>query len=105
MADLDWNRFADAVDQRLEELDLSFAGAVWRWPALNKAMLSRACNGQTLSAGNLLLLCRLLELDPFAFVIDGKRRRPRGHEKPTMKTIAERAVTAPAARETREMRG
>lgn len=99
MAELDWNRFADAAEQRLEQLDLSFAGAVARWPALNKAMLSRACNGQTLSAANLLLLCRVLELDPFAFVIDDKRLRL------TMKTIAERAVTAPAARETREMRG
>ncbi|MBB2973967.1 hypothetical protein [Mesorhizobium sp. RMAD-H1] len=95
MAEIAHNRFAGAVAERLAALQVcSFRHAIEKWPHLNTAMLSRACNGRTLSAGNYLLLCRYLGLDPFEFLIEEKRPRI------TMKSILNQAVTASVTRET-----
>jgi hypothetical protein len=95
MAEIDTDTFADEVAARLTALQVhSYRRAVENWPALNVAMLSRACSGQPVSAANMLLLCRYLGLDPFVYLIEAKRRRV------TMKTILNQAVTAPVTRET-----
>ena len=100
MAEIDWTAFAGAVEERLAKRRLSFDRAVRKWPALNKAMLSRAVNEMPLSAGNFLLLCRLLRVSPYRFLILEKRRRLR------LSDIAERAknqaVTVELSRETGE---
>lgn len=64
MADIDRDAFARAVARRLAQAGLSYRKAVARWPALNAGMLSRACCARPLSAGNYLLVCRVLELTP-----------------------------------------
>lgn len=94
MAEIDHAAFAATVSAELARRRLSFGLAVLKWPATNKAMWSRATRGQTLSAGNYLLVCRLLRISPWRFWRDGKARRV------TMKTIVKQAVTAAATRET-----
>lgn len=94
MADVDWNSFADDVKSGLTGQGLSYDGAVSRWPTLNKGLLSRACNGKPLSAGNFLHLCDLLDLDPHCYLAVRK------HSRVTMKSILEQAVTAVVRRET-----
>ena len=94
MAELDWQRFGAAFSERLGELGYTLDRAVQKWPATDKAMLSRACRGVTLSAGNLLLLCEMAGLDPFAFLTREKHRRL------TLKRVAEQHVTAAVSRET-----
>ncbi|WP_166163156.1 hypothetical protein [Chelativorans oligotrophicus] len=98
MAEIDHAAFAAAVAERLARRKLSFERAVAKWPDLNKAMLSRAVNEMPLSAGNFLLLCKVLRMSPYSFLILDKRRRLR------LGDIAERlknqAVTVDLPRET-----
>ena len=96
MADVDCGRFAAAMRCRLDEIGYSLRRAEHQWPQADRAMLSRAVNGKTLSAGNFLLLCELAGLDPYAFIDRGPRRQV------TMKTIVEQMVTPPVQRETSE---
>lgn len=94
MAEIDWPRFGQAFAARLDALGYSFDRAVEKWPQTDKAMLSRACRGVTLSAGNLLLLCEMGGLDPFAFLDRDKQRRL------TLQAVADQHVTAAVSRVT-----
>lgn len=100
MADpFDRARFAATVRSRLD--GISTRAAVAAWPALNVAMISRARNGENLTIGSFLALCRALRLRPLDFHVEGVKRR-----RVTRKTILRQAVTAPAPCEThRETRG
>lgn len=93
MAEIDRDAFAAAVHEALGSRGLSYRAAVAEWPQLNIAMLSRACSCQTISAANMLAVCKALRLDPFEFLLEGKRRRT------TVKTILQQAVTASVSRE------
>lgn len=95
MAEINTEAFADAVVDKLEQRELSYRAAVDKWPELNVAMLSRACSQQNVSAGNLLIICRYLGLDPFVFLVTRKRRRV------TMKSIVKQSVTVSVSREKR----
>lgn len=94
MAEIDRDAFAVTVIEALEQRGLSYRAAVAQWPQLNVAMLSRACSRQPVSAANMLAICKVLGLDPMAFLIEGKRQRH------TLKSIVKQAVTASASRET-----
>ncbi|MER9471064.1 hypothetical protein [Mesorhizobium sp. M0520] len=94
MADVAFRKFADAFQQRLDALGYSLRIAEQKWPDTDRAMLSRATNGKTLSAGNYLLLCNYAGLDPYAYV------EAAAHRRVTMKTISEQLVTPPVQRET-----
>lgn len=94
MADVAFHRFADAFQQRLDALGYSLRVAEQKWPETDRAMLSRAINGKTLSAGNYLLLCNYAGLDPYTYFEAAPHRRV------TIKTIVEQLVTPPATRET-----
>lgn len=98
MADVAFHTFAIAFQGRLDSLGYSLRVAEQKWPDTDRAMLSRAINGKTLSAGNYLLLCNYAGLDPYAYF----ERRPRRCV--TMKTIAEQLVTPPVQRETESLR-
>ncbi len=98
MAEIGFEKFADAFQQRLDQLGYSLRVAEEKWPETDRAMLSRAINGKTLSAGNYLLLCEYAGLDPYRYLARNPRRRV------TMKTIAEQMVTPSVARETLRMR-
>ncbi len=87
-------RFAATVRRRLD--GISTRQAVAAWPALNAAMISRARNGENLTIGSFLTLCKALRLRPLAFLAEGVKRR-----RVTRKTILQQAVTASATRETR----
>lgn len=75
MPDIDRERFGRDVGRALARRFPSYGAAVRAWPELNKALLSRAVNGERLSPGNLLAICERLSLDPFAYLIGEKRRR------------------------------
>ncbi|RWG76154.1 MAG: hypothetical protein EOQ69_32455 [Mesorhizobium sp.] len=95
MADpFDRERFAATVRRRLE--GISTRQAVATWPTLNVAMISRAKNGENLTIGSFLTLCKALRLRPLDFHVDGAKRR-----RVTRKTIFQQAVTASVSRETR----
>lgn len=94
MAEIDHAKFAAALSDRLREIGYSLSRATEKWPQTNKAMLSRAASGKVISAGNLLLICHLAGLDPFAFLIMDKQPRM------TMKSILKQTVTAVDKRET-----
>ncbi|RWB85943.1 MAG: hypothetical protein EOQ52_20555 [Mesorhizobium sp.] len=97
MADIAFDRFADAFQRRLDEIGYSLRVAEEKWPQTDRAMLSRAINGKTLSAGNYLLLCEYAGLDPYRFMTRSPRRVV------TMKTIAQHMVTRPVKRETGDL--
>ncbi len=97
MADFDHDAFADAFEARLAEIGYTADRAVQKWPDTDKAMISRARNGKPLSSGNMLLLCQMAVLDPFAFLIVKHKRRV------TRKTILKQLVTVPVTRETPEL--
>lgn len=94
MADVDFARFADAFRCRLDQIGYSLRRAEQQWPDTDRAMLSRAVNGKTLSAGNFLLLCEMAGLDPYAFVGRSPRRQI------TRKSIIKQMVTPSVQRET-----
>lgn len=96
MAEIERKLFAAALTARLRELGYSYGKAVEMWPALNRAMLSRACNGMELSAANYLLVCEMAGLDPYRFL---KREKQTRH---TLKSILNQTVTAGVSREARE---
>lgn len=96
MADIDHARFADDFAARLSGLGYSLSQAAAKWPETDRAMLSRATNGKTLSAGNFLLLCQMAGLDPYLYLTSAKGRRL------TRKIVAQQAVTRGVARETPE---
>ncbi|RWP64896.1 hypothetical protein [Mesorhizobium sp.] len=98
MADIAFDRFASAFQARLDELHYSLRVAEEKWPDTDRAMLSRAVNGKTLSAGNYLLLCNYAGLDPYTWF------EPRPHRRVTLKSIREQLVTAPVTRETEGIR-
>ena len=93
MAELDLARFAGALADRLRACGYSYSQAVEQWPETDRAMLSRAINRKPLSAANFLLLCRKAGLDPFDFLVAGKRRHV------TLKSILDQAVTGGVSRE------
>lgn len=97
MADIAFDQFAQAFHRRLDEIGYSLRRAEQMWPQTDRAMLSRAVNGKTLSAGNYLLLCELAGLDPYRFVTRSPRRIV------TMKSIAKHMVTPPVKRETGDL--
>lgn len=99
MAEIDWPKFAAAARVALKKRDVSYDGLVAVFPDLNKGLLSRACNGMPLSAGNFLRLCRVLWLKPDRFLIVVKRRRVT--LKDILKHQQKQAVTVPVNRETR----
>lgn len=94
MAEVDRQAFARAFRDRLAEIGYSLRRAEAQWPETDLAMLSRASNGITISAGNYLLLCQMAGLDPYAYLDRSPRRRV------TMKSILNQAVTPPVKRET-----
>ena len=94
MADVDFARFAEAFRGRLDQIGYSLRRAEQQWPDTDRAMLSRAVNGKTLSAGNFLLLCEMAGLDPYALFGRGPRRQI------TRKSIIEQMVTPSVQRET-----
>ncbi|WP_156460185.1 hypothetical protein [Mesorhizobium sp. Root157] len=94
MAEVCFADFATALRRRLDVLGYSLRHAEEKWPATDRAMLSRAVNAKPLSAGNYLLLCEMAGFDPYQFMERGKRKRV------TMKTIANHMVTLPVQRET-----
>ncbi len=96
MAEIERKQFAAALVARLRELGYSYGKAVEMWPALNRAMLSRACNGMELSAANYLLVCEMAGLDPYCFLMREKQVRH------TLKSILNQPVTAGVSREARE---
>ncbi|MDZ5697825.1 hypothetical protein [Chelativorans sp. M5D2P16] len=100
MVDIDHAAFARAVRAKLKRRGLSFDRAVDRWPALDKAMLSRACTEKRLSAGNFLLLCEALKLDPYRFLMREKGKRLRMRD--IAKRLSSQSVTQVDKRETRE---
>lgn len=98
MADINHVLFAEAVKHTLQERGLTFGSAVEAWPELNKAMLSRVCAGKPLSAGNFLLLCALLQLRPYDFLVRDKGRRLTLRR--IAKSLCDEPVTVHAKRET-----
>lgn len=94
MAEVCFAEFAAALRRRLDALGYSLRRAEEKWPLTDRAMLSRAVNGKTLSAGNYLLLCEMAGFDPYQFTERGKRRRVTG------KTILDHMVTVRVQRET-----
>lgn len=99
MADIDRQRFAADFAERLSVLGYSLSRAADKWPETDRAMLSRASNGKTLSAGNYLLLCQMAGLDPYLYLVGAKGRRL------TRKTLVKQAVTRGVPRETASMEG
>lgn len=97
MADVNFVAFADAMRRRLDQIGYSLRAAEQKWPQTDRAMLSRAVNGKTLSAGNYLLLCEMAGLDPYAFIERDPRRRV------TLKSISEQMVTPSVQRETADI--
>ena len=93
MAEIDFEQFGQAFRARLDALGYSRARAERQWPATDKAMLSRAANGKTLSAGNYLLLCEMAGLDPYAFIDRAPQRRV------TRKTLLRQSDTPAVSRE------
>lgn len=93
MAEIERKQFAAALTDRLLALGYSYSKAVEMWPALNRAMLSRACNGMELSAANYLLVCEMAGLDPYRFL---SRERQTRH---TLKSILNQPVTVGVSRE------
>ncbi len=98
MADVDFVQFGHDFSRRLGELGYSLDRAVAKWPLTNKALLSRATHGETLSPGNYLLLCEMAGLDPYKCFTPAKRPRP--PKRATMKTVLAQAVTRVVPRET-----
>lgn len=93
MAEIDREKFAHALADRLHALGYSYAAAVDKWPETNRAMLSRACNAHELSAGNYLLICEMAGLDPYLYLRRAKAIRH------TLKSILNQTVTAGVSRE------
>ncbi|WP_309086443.1 hypothetical protein [Chelativorans sp.] len=102
MAEIDRASFSEAVVRKLSGLGLTFGGAVERWPMLDKAMLHRACVETPLSAGNFLLLCEALQLDPYGFLKREKRKQVRLRD--IARRLEKQAVTQKEQRETWERR-
>lgn len=97
-AEIDWRNFAAAVRLRLDLYGLSYGGAVAKWPDLNKGLLSRACNGKVLSAGNYVLVCQLMQFEAGRFLtFDDK---PRVTLRAITESLQNQPVTAAVARET-----
>jgi hypothetical protein len=96
VAEIAFHQFAAAFQSRLDQIGYSLRVAEEKWPEADRAMLSRAINGKTLSAGNYLLLCEYAGLDPYLYLGRNPRRRT------TVKTILDHMVTPSVARETRD---
>jgi hypothetical protein len=67
--DFDRQRFSQDVARWLKGTGLSYRAAASLHPGLNPAMLSRACAEQVLSAASILLLCRVVGLDPMLYLV------------------------------------
>lgn len=91
MASYDRTAFAFAVAARLDARGLSVRGAAEIWPDTDIALWSRVRNGQEISVGNFLLVCRVLKLWPLRYL-----RRPK---RMTRKRILKQAVTRAVSRE------
>lgn len=95
MADpFDRDRFARMIRLKLD--GLSMRQVVAAFPALNVAMLSRAKNGENLTIGSFLALCKAFRLRPLDFYLAGVKRR-----RVTRKTLLQQTVTARVPCETR----
>jgi hypothetical protein len=104
MAEIDWRGFADAVSDRLDRERFSVRGAVARWPETNVTLWSRARRGQQpLSAENYLLVCRVLDIQPWRFwraePRPPRRKVPRIAIRAILKNMRKQAVAAPVSRE------
>lgn len=100
MASYDREAFAYHVSARLARLGLSGRAAADAWPDTNAALWSRIRNGKEVSAGNLLLVCKLLRLAPMRYLIRDKQRRVT--MKAIGKNLARQAVTDGVSRGTPE---
>ncbi|QXZ79640.1 hypothetical protein [Rhizobium sp. L51/94] len=89
--DFDRAGFSHDVRQWLDRQRLSYRAAVAAHPSLNPAMLSRACHQKVLSVASVLMLARVIGLDPMAYLVDGGQQN--------------QAVTASDKRETLAVAG
>ena len=70
MADIDWKRLSDMVAVRCHENGrLSIRGAAAA-AGIPPAQINRARSGQTVGAGNYLILCRWLGIDPHCLIVE-----------------------------------
>ena len=98
MAEIDWRAFGAQVAERLEVEGLSYRAARGVMRHTNPSMLSRAVNGQALSAGNYLVICQALRLDPFVFIRTEPPPR-RATLRSIRETLEKQAVAVPVSRE------
>lgn len=90
-------RFAEAVKRKLAGLSIGRVCAAF--PALNKAMLSRAMNPEKeLTPDTVLVICDALRLRPLSFLAKGVKRAP----PPRRKAVFNQTVTPCDKRETQE---
>jgi hypothetical protein len=68
MAAIDATKFASAVAAQLKARQLSFNQAQRKFEGITKGMLSRVSNGLVVSAPNMLVICKHLDLDPFDYL-------------------------------------
>ena len=97
MASYDRTAFAYHVAAQLRRLGLSGEAAAHDWPETNAALWSRVKNGHEISVGNFLLVCKLLRLPPFRYLVREKARRV------TLKSIVKQTLTAPVSRGTADV--
>ncbi len=97
MPDVDFARFGQDIKRALG--NRSYAQAVAEYPWLNRGMLSRAVNGQKLSAASYLALCLAFDLDVWTAFSREKPMSAAAKVK-CIKDILNHTVTADASRET-----
>jgi hypothetical protein len=66
--DIDRGRLSADVRQWLADSKLTTRSASTRYPGLNPAMVSRACNMQVLSAASFLVVCQVMRKDPHIYL-------------------------------------
>jgi hypothetical protein len=93
IADIDRARFASDTLDWLERKKLSYRHASTRYPGLNPALLSRACNCKPLSAGNMLLVCKAMQKDPTLYLVLIDRRQ----QNQTVTAIGKRETSGAAS--------
>lgn len=75
--DIDRARLSRDVRKWLDEKNLTTRSAAGIYPGLNPAMISRACSEQILSAPSLLILCSVMQRNPFDYLVllDSPKRK------------------------------
>lgn len=99
MADIDWAGFSIDVALALADQAMSFSAVVARHPVVSKATLSRARAGRKLSAGNYLVLCRVLGLDPERRIVGRVVRAEASQPRLSIKDVFNQRVSQPVSRE------